>query len=204
MKNLPVKANEQGRRFSVEDFFEEGRESLGLVVVAGKQNLKREIVEPIVNRPGLALTGFYEHFAWGRLQMIGKGEMAYLRSLSPSVRSERVRSLIERKAFCFIYTNGQKPAKSEIELANSLGAVIMTSPLKTRIFASRATFVLESLGAPSTSIYGTMMEVFGLGVLFEGDPGLGKSETALGLIKRGHALVADYLTCIRKDVANAG
>jgi HPr kinase/phosphorylase len=69
------------------------------------------------------------------------------------------------------------------------------------VFSRLATFILEQLGAPRTSIYGTMVEVCGLGVLFEGDPGLGKSETALGLIKRGASLIADDLTCIRKDVA---
>ena len=78
----------------------------------------------------------------------------------------------------------------------------MTTPLKTRSFAHLSAFVLERLSAPTTSIYGTMVEVCGLGVLFEGDPGLGKSETALGLIKRGCALIADDLTCIRKEVGN--
>ena len=78
----------------------------------------------------------------------------------------------------------------------------MTSPMKTRVFASLSAFVLERLAAPQTTIYGTFVEVCGLGVLFEGDPGLGKSETALGLIKRGCALIADDLTCIRKDVGN--
>ena len=70
------------------------------------------------------------------------------------------------------------------------------------MFTHHSAFVLEKLGAPRTSLYGTMIEVCGLGVLFEGDPGLGKSETALGLVKRGCALIADDLTCIRKDVAN--
>jgi HPr kinase/phosphorylase len=74
--------------------------------------------------------------------------------------------------------------------------------MTTSAFTHHSAFVLEKLGAPTTSIYGTMVEVCGIGVLFEGDPGLGKSETALGLIKRGCALVADDLTCIRKDVGN--
>ena len=202
MKTLPVKANENGRAVTIADFVDAGRESLSLKVVAGENNLERGIVEPIVNRPGLALTGFYEHFAWGRLQMIGKSEMAYLNSLPAKTRVERMQALFDRKAMCFVYTNGQKPKTAELKLATECGAVMMTSPLKTRVFASRATFVLESLCAPATTIYGTMMEVYGLGVLFQGEPGLGKSETALGLIKRGYALVSDDLTCIRKDVAN--
>ena len=202
MKTLPTKANADGTSFTVSDFFEAGREKLQLALVAGGKNLERKIDEPIVNRPGLALTGFYEHFAWKRLQLVGKAEMAYLRSLEPAVRLERIRCLIERKAFCFIFTSGLQPSPEEVDLAERTGAVIMTSPLKTRIFAHHSAFVLEKLSAPRTSIYGTMVEVCGLGVLFEGDPGLGKSETALGLIKRGCALIADDLTCLRKDVGN--
>jgi HPr kinase/phosphorylase len=125
--------------------------------------------------------------------------MAYLMSLKPAERLERMRAIVDRKAFFFIFTNGQKPDSSVLKLAEERGLVVMTSPLKTRVFANRSADRLEQRAAPSTTIYGTMVEVCGLGVLFEGDPGLGKSETALGLIKRGSALIADDLTCIRKD-----
>ena len=184
------------------DFYEAGREELSLTLVSGGGNMRRPVEEPIINRPGLALTGFYEHFAWRRLQLIGKAEMAYLRSLDEETRRGRFQALIDRKAFCFIFTNGQNPSADEVALGEKSGAVIMTTPLKTRTFAHLSAFVLERLSAPTTSIYGTMVEVCGLGVLFEGDPGLGKSETALGLIKRGCALIADDLTCIRKEVGN--
>ena len=80
MKVLPTVASAEGRTFTVADFFEAGREELSLELVAGGRNLRRVIEEPIANRPGLALTGFYEHFAWRRLQLVGKAEMAYLRS----------------------------------------------------------------------------------------------------------------------------
>lgn len=202
MKALPTGASAKGNTFTVSDFYEAGRERLRLELVAGGKSLSREIEEPIVNRPGLALTGFYEHFAWKRLQLIGKAETAYLDSLDPAVRVARLRALIDRKAFCFIYTNGQKPHPDEMALADETGAVLLASPLKTRVFANQSAFVLERLAAPTTTIYGTMVEVAGLGVLFEGAPGLGKSETALGLVKRGCALVADDLTCIRKEVGN--
>lgn len=202
MKVLPTGSSAKGNAFTAADFYEAGRERLCLRLVAGGKSLSREIKEPIVNRPGLALTGFYEHFAWERLQLIGKAETAYLESLGPLVRVERMRALIDRKAFCFIYTNGQKPHPDEIALAEETGSVIFASPLKTRVFSNQSAFVLERLAAPTATIYGTMVEVAGLGVLFEGAPGLGKSETALGLIKRGCALVADDLTCIRKEVGN--
>lgn len=202
MDRLPTKASECGNSFTIADFYRAGREPLSLSLVAGGDNLDRTIEEPITSRPGLALTGFYEHFAWKRLQLIGNAEMAYLESLDEQVRLDRFQSLFDRKAFCFIYTNGLHPGQAEVELAEKAGAVIMTTPLKTRFFVHHSAFVLEKLGAPTTSLYGTMVEVCGLGVLFEGDPGLGKSETALGLIKRGYALIADDLTCIRKEVWN--
>ena len=202
MQNLPTKSSAKGNVFTVADFYEAGRASLSLTLVAGGENMSRTIDEPIVNRPGLALTGFYEHFAWQRLQIFGNAEMAYLESLDDATRHERVKALLGRKAFCFIFTCGRKPGEKEIAFAVKAGAVILSTPMTTSAFMHHCAFVLEKLGAPTTSIYGTMVEVCGLGVLFEGDPGLGKSETALGLVKRGCALVADDLTCIRKDVGN--
>ena len=202
MKTLPTSESEKGVSFTAADFYEAGRERLQLQVAAGEAFLDRVIEEPVVNRPGLALTGFFEDFAWARVQLIGNAESAYLKSLDRRVREERFRALVERKAWLFVTTNGHKPDAVTRKMADEMGAVILTSPLQTRVFARLATFILEQLGAPRTSIYGTMVEVCGLGVMFEGDPGLGKSETALGLIKRGWALIADDLTCIRKDVAS--
>ena len=202
MKTLPTSESEKGVSFTAADFYEAGRERLLLQVAAGEAFLDRVIEEPVVNRPGLALTGFFEDFAWARVQLIGNAESAYLKSLDRRVREDRFRALVERKAWLFVTTNGHKPDAVTRKMADEMGAVILTSPLQTRVFARLATFILEQLGAPRTSIYGTMVEVCGLGVMFEGDPGLGKSETALGLIKRGSALIADDLTCIRKDVAS--
>ena len=202
MKGLPTKSSANGSKFTVSDFLEAGREQLRLTLVVGGKGLEHPVDEPIVNRPGLALTGFYEDFAWKRLQLVGNAETAYLRSLDPKTRLERFRGVIERRAFCFIFTNGQQPDADAVAAAEEAGVAVMTTPLRTSEFAHHSAFVMEKLSAPRTSLYGTMVEVCGLGVLFEGAPGLGKSETALGLVKRGCALVADDLTCIRKDVGN--
>ncbi|MBQ7233845.1 MAG: HPr(Ser) kinase/phosphatase [Kiritimatiellae bacterium] len=202
MKSLPTKADAKGASFTVADFIEAGGDRLRLSVVAGGRSLGRMVEEPIINRPGLALAGFYDYFAWRRLHLMGRGELAYLRSLDAATRLGRFQAMIDRKAYCFIFTNGHVPSRDEIDLAEASGAIMLSTPLKTRVFANQAAFVLERLAAPSTTVYGTMVEVAGVGVLFEGDPGLGKSETALGLVKRGAALVADDLTCVRKDVGN--
>ena len=201
MKTLPSSAASLGTTFTVADFVEAGRERLGLEVLAGGKGLDRVIREPVVNRPGLALTGFWENFAWQRVQLFGNAEMAYVRAMDPETRLDRFYEFIAQKAHIFVFTGGHRPSPGLEKVAEKAGVVILLSKLKTRIFARHATFILEQLGAPRASLYGTMVEVCGLGVLFEGDPGLGKSETALGLIKRGSALIADDLTCIRKDVA---
>lgn len=200
MDKVPSKGSASGVCVTVGDFLRAGGERLLLSLAAGGTNLSREIIEPITNRPGLALTGFFEHFAWERLQLIGKAESSYLDSLNGAMRQMRLKGLFEHKAFCLIFTTGLLPTPNEIAMAEEAGAVILTTPLKTRVFAHMSAFVLESLAAPRTSLYGTTVEVDGLGVMIEGAPGLGKSETALGLVKKGHALIADDLTCIRRDV----
>ena len=200
MKSLPKSNSAQGVKFTVADFYEAGRGQLELTLLAGGKALGRIIEEPIVTRAGLALTGFYDHFAYQRLQLVGNAEVAYLESLGQEEALRRIGALIERKAFCFIFTNGYRPAEALVALAEKTGAAVLVTPLKTRVFAHHAAYWLDRLGAPRMAIYATMVEVCGIGVLVEGDPGLGKSETALGLVKRGHALVADDLTCIRKDV----
>ena len=189
------------RTFTLRDFVAAGRERLHLDVVVGGDGLRHEVLEPMCNRPGLALTGFYGCFAWRRLQVIGQAEQAYLESLPSGETLARVKALIHRGAYCIIFANGmQVPEGLEAEAA-AAGAAVMRTDLITREFFHQSTFVLESLRAPTMRMYATTVEVAGLGVLIEGAPGLGKSETALGLLKRGNALVADDFTCIRKDVA---
>ena len=196
----PAKDAEQ-RTFTLRDFVSAGRERLHLDVVVGGDGLRHEVLEPMCNRPGLALTGFYGCFAWRRLQVIGQAEQAYLESLPAGESLARVKALIHRGAYCIIFANGmQVPDGLEAEAA-AAGAAVMRTDLITREFFHQSTFVLESLRAPTMRMYATTVEVAGLGVLIEGAPGLGKSETALGLVKRGNALVADDFTCIRKDVA---
>lgn len=202
MKKLPESAKNGSVNITLEDFYSAGRERLQLEILVGGKSLDQKILEPMVNRPGLALTGFYEHFAYMRIQLIGKAEMAYLNSIGEKLALSRLDTLFKKGASSIIFTGGVKPSAKMLALAKKNGKAMFSSPLKTRVFSHHSAFVLEELSAPKTSLYGTMIEVCGLGVMIEGAPGLGKSETALGLIKRGNALIADDLTCIRKDVAN--
>ena len=197
----PVEQIPGAPTFTLRAFVAEGAERLRMEVVVGGDGLEHEVLEPMCNRPGLALTGFYGFFAWRRIQVIGQAEQAYLDSLAPDVRLARVKALFDRGAYCLICACGIVVPAVLASLAESAGVVVCRTELLTRIFFHQAAFVLEKLRAPKMRLYGTTVEVAGLGVMLEGAPGLGKSETALGLIKHGNALVADDLTCLRKDVA---
>ena len=188
-------------KFTLREFVAAGRERLKLSVVvdAGLDHL---VAEPMMYRPGLALTGFFGNFAYKRIQVVGKAERAYLASLGKAERMERLKALFDHGAYCIVFAAGMGVSDEIKDIARQAGGTILASPLLTRNLIHASTFVLESLSAPTVKLYATTVEVAGLGVMMRGDPGVGKSETAMGLIKRGNALVADDFTCLRKDVAN--
>ena len=188
-------------KFTLREFVAAGRERLKLSVVvdAGLDHL---VAEPMMYRPGLALTGFFGNFAHKRIQVVGKAERAYLASLGKAERMERLKALFDHGAYCIVFAAGMGVSEEINDIARQAGGTILASPLLTRNLIHASTFVLETLSAPTVRLYATTVEVAGLGVMMRGDPGVGKSETAMGLIKRGNALVADDFTCLRKDVAN--
>lgn len=201
MVDEPVRT-EGDTPFTLRDFVEAGRDRLCLEVVVGGSGLDHEVLEPMSNRPGLALTGYYGFFAWRRIQVIGQAEWGYLESLPLDVRLERVRQLFARGAYCLVFACGMDVPSDMAVLAEKAGAVVLRTGLLTREYFHQSTFILERLRAPTVKLYATTVEVAGLGVMLEGAPGLGKSETALGLIKHGNALIADDLTYVRKDVTS--
>jgi HPr kinase/phosphorylase len=180
-------------------FLKEGTERLRLELVAGAGGLARTIREPAINRPGLALAGFYRFFPGKRIQLIGFAEYSYLMSLAPEVRSRRVADLFARRVPCVVFSRNKKPFNDVAELAERFSVPVLRTGMITGHFMNAATILMEELSAPRCKVYGTMLEVAGVGVMIEGQPGIGKSETALGLVKRGHALVADDLTELRRD-----
>ncbi len=187
---------------TVGQFLKVGRDRLGLELSAGKAGLDRVIIEPVVHRPGLALSGFYKHFAQKRIQVVGMAEYAYLSSMPEELRIQRFEELFATKIPCMVFTRGKRAFPEVLRVAERDGVSVLRSSMVTRHFIHAATFVLEDLHAPRCKVHGTMLEVAGVGVFIEGAAGLGKSETALGLIKRGHALVADDLTQLRRDSNN--
>ena len=198
---MAVEQEIKATKFTLRQFVKAGMDRLKVDVVVDA-GLDHPVIEPMMYRPGLALTGFFGNFAYKRIQVVGKAESAYLASIGKAERVARIRALFEHGAYCIVFAAGLKVSEEIKDLARQAGVTLLASPLLTRNLIHSSTFVLESLAAPTARLYATTVEVAGLGVLMRGAPGLGKSETALGLIKRGNALVADDLTCIRRDVAN--
>ncbi|MDQ8203883.1 HPr(Ser) kinase/phosphatase [Pelagicoccus sp. SDUM812003] len=182
---------------SVKKFVDNHKDLLKLEVVAGERGLRRIIKEGSVNRPSLALTGFYKYFANKRLQIIGAAEMTYLRSLDPEVQKERINGLISKGIPCLIIARNYNPLPSMRELAEKRSLPILRTSMITMNFINAATLAIDEEFAPSTTEHGTMMDIKGIGTMIRGSSGVGKSECALALIERGHSIVADDMTRIK-------
>lgn len=184
---------------TVRQFFDEGRDKLALDILGGEKGLDRVIHEPAINRPGLALAGFFRHFAFRRIQVMGMAENEYLLNLPPARRNASLRQLFEKHIPCMVITRGRRVLPEISELMHEFSIPVIRSSLVTGPFINAATMVMERLVAPRTTIQGTMVDILGIGVLIEGKPGIGKSEAALALVEQGHSLVADDLVLFRKD-----
>jgi len=184
--------------FTVQEL-EQSRESqFGLTLMAGRKGLKRKISHPQVQKMGLALTGFVEFVNRERLQVIGKTEMVYLGTLSPDIQREVIQRICGLDIACIVVTRGLEIPQGFLDEADRKEIPLFRTDLLTTDFIERATKFLEWKLAPTTSIHGVMMDVFGVGVLILGKSGIGKSECALDLIVRGHRLVADDMVFIQK------
>ncbi|GHV60524.1 HPr kinase/phosphorylase [Spirochaetia bacterium] len=182
------------KRFTVLDLIDldlKEHNSLNLRCIGGRKGLTREIESPDLNRPGLALSGFYDLFAHQRIQLFGQGEVAYLGKLAAEGTSATIRQMFSFPIPCCIFTHGLSPDQSFFEEAERTQCPVLQTDLSTSEFSARIMRILSDIYAPRQSIHGVLVEVSGMGILILGDSGVGKSETALELIERGHRLVAD-------------
>jgi HPr kinase/phosphorylase len=187
----------------VADFLEAGSDRLKLEAVAGKAGLSHQIREGTINRPGLGLMGFFKYFPKHRVQVIGLAEHAYLESLGAKERATRSEDLFAQRVPCVVFTRGKRVHPEIQELAERFKVPVFRTPLITKHFINAATIMMENLRAPRLKVQGTMVEIMGIGVLIQGRSGVGKSDTALALVRRGHSLVADDITSVRRDTAGA-
>ena len=184
---------------TVKEMMDVGGERLALSVIAGEKFIEKKLAEIAMNRPGLALTGFFQYFPNQRLQIFGLSEFTYLKSLSDQEKRKRLCGLFEQQIPGIVITRNRKASPEMLELAEQFKVPVLRTPMVTMNFVNECTVLLEKMTAPRELIQGTTMEVMGIGVLLRGDPGIGKSETALSLIERGYSLVSDDVTEIRRS-----
>ncbi len=157
----------------------------------------QRICEADIHRPGLALTGFLKVFSHQRIQLVGNTEFFYLESLSPNDRSDAMHRLDSMPSPLWLFTHGHRPQPEVLECATAQHACVAWTPLPTVDVAQILTDILQEYFAPFATIHGSLVDVYGIGLLYTGKSGIGKSECVLDLVERGHRLVADdvvYLT----------
>jgi len=182
---------------TVESFYNTHGEKFQFKLEGKRVGFNRKIREPTINRPGLALSGFYNYFAEKRVQVLGAAEQSYLKSLSPRVRTQRFRALCAQKIPCLVASRGFHLPPELRAVADEAQIAIFRTPMITMKFINAATIALEMDFSPSVTEFGSMVDILGIGVLIRGSSGVGKSECVLGLIERGYSLVSDDVTRIK-------
>ena len=167
-------------------------DKLSLEVVTGdEESLTRIITTGDISRPGLELTGYFNYYSHDRLQLFGNKEITFAARMMPEERLMVLRRMCSDDTPAFIVSRGLTPPKEMITAASERNIPVLSSPISTsRLLGEISSFLNGGL-APRTSVHGVLVDVYGLGVLIQGDSGIGKSETALELVKRGHRLIAD-------------
>ena len=170
---------------------------LHLKCIGGRASLSNVITVPEVNRPGLALTGFFDSFARGCVQLFGAAESAYLKKLYDENNTQSLAQMFEYGIPCVIFARNIIPSDDFINLAEASGCAVLKTELEITEFSLRLLRVFSNVFAPKKTLHGVLVEVYGIGILLTGHSGVGKSECALELVERGHRLVADDIVEIR-------
>ena len=197
MKNS-TKVTDNIESIAVREFYNSYGDQLKLRLVTGEKTLSRSMIkEKSVNRPALAVTGYFKYFANKRIQLFGAGEMAFFREQSAARRKAVIEAMVAKKIPCVVVSRSLAPTSEMIEILEKAGVPLFRTPLSSKAFTTEVTVLLEEKFAPRTSLHGTLLEIRGIGTLIRGASGAGKSEAALALIERGHSLVADDLVRVK-------
>lgn len=185
-----------GKKVSVLDILElnlQGYDDLKLRCIGGKRGLSREIMTPDINRPGIALSGFFERFAFNRVQLFGRGEAAYIQQSVDKNVVDHLEKMFHFPIPCCVFSNNHEPPREFMNIIERACCPVLQTPLQTSDIANRLMRAFNGIFAPRQTVHGVLVEVYGVGILLTGHSGVGKSETALELVERGHRLVADDL-----------
>ncbi|NPC94279.1 HPr kinase/phosphorylase [Bacillus sp. WMMC1349] len=168
-------------------------------LISGEEGINRPITMSDLSRPGLEMAGYFTYYPRERVQLLGKTEITFFEKLPEADKKQRMFSLCTEVTPAIILSRDLPIPPELIEASEEKGVPVLRSPLKTTRLSSRLTNFLESQLAPTTAIHGVLVDIYGVGVLIIGKSGVGKSETALELVKRGHRLVADDCVEIRQE-----
>lgn len=185
------------KKFDLKEFYHTQKEEFSLHLLTEQKTLENKVITQYLNRPGLALSGYFERFSYERIQILGETEISFLQNLSDSELYDRLKALFIYEIPCFIVTKGLTVPEQMSYLANELNIAIFTSRLNTDKLYSLLRKYLDDFFAPSKTVHGTLVDVFGIGILLTGKSGIGKSECALDLVERGHRLIADDVVKIK-------
>ena len=187
---------------TVAQFYERLKDTLQLELLGSRDGLTREVTMPDASGPGLVLAGYTGRFVHQRVQVLGQTEVSYLAELPEEVRLHNLRTFFSFPIPCVMVTKGMTLPPGFEDEATKAGVCILRSKLKTLEFYKRISPFLEQAFAPTTNLHGSLADVFGVGLLFTGSSGIGKSECVLDLVERGHRLVADDLVIATKRGAD--
>lgn len=181
-----------GAALTVGQLLKEQSERLRLELVTGERSMARPVSVSELNRPGLALIGFLDHFRAERVQIIGRGEQSYCMKAEPEKLGQALAAMLASPDLpCLILTQNLKSPPALVAACRKHEVPLLRSKLETATLVSELSEVLEAKLLPTTTVHGVLVDVYGLGVLIQGEAGIGKSECALELLKRGHILIAD-------------
>ena len=177
-------------------------EKFDLQIISGQEGIGRYITTSDISRPGLEMAGYFTHYPANRVQLLGMTELSFFELLPEADRRDRMMQLCSQNTPAIIISRGLEVPPELIAASNENHVPVLKTKLTTTRFSSRLTNFLESKLAPTTAIHGVLVDVYGIGVLLIGKSGVGKSETALELVKKGHRLVADDCVEIRQESEN--
>lgn len=178
------------------------KEKFDLTLVSGEEGIGRHILMSDISRPGLEIAGYFTHYPANRIQLLGKTELSFFAMLKVSDRVDRMRKLCTPDTPGIIVCHDMEVPNELKSVSNEYHVPVLTTKIPTTKFSSLLTNYLEGKLAPMTAVHGVLVDIYGIGVLLTGKSGVGKSETALELIKKGHRLVADDSVEIRQESEN--
>lgn len=174
-------------------------EKFHLELISGEEGINRPITTSDLSRPGLEMAGFFTYYPKERVQILGKTELTFFQKLTDEEKRNRMDQLCTDSTPAIIVSREMEIPQELIDASEEKSVPLLRSPLKTTRLSSHLTNFLEGKLAPTTAVHGVLVDVYGVGVLIVGKSGVGKSETALELVKRGHRLVADDCVEIRQE-----